>query len=168
MRCQKVTNVRAGAIVVHQGCLLLIHRIKKGLKEYYVFPGGTVEGGEEIQLAAIREVREETSIIVQPGRLMYYLQVTGDEKTPCGKEEYYFLCDYLQGVPQLEAGAIEWQRISQNNLYQPVWVPLDQITTLLIYPLEIRDLLVIDLEDNKGLSLYTKTIEIVCSKLRDI
>lgn len=152
MQGKKVTSIRAGAIVIHNDCLLLMHRIK-GVKEYYVLPGGTVEAGEDIQSAAVREVQEETSIVVKPGNLVYHLQVTSDEMLSHCKEEYYFLCDYVQGTPQLEFDAIEQQRINQNNSYQPMWVSLNQIKDLLIYPLEVRDLLADAIEKNKTFNL---------------
>lgn len=167
MQGKKVTSMRAGAIVIHNDCLLLMHRIK-GAKEYYVLPGGTVEAGEDVQSAAVREVREETSIMVKPGNLVYHLQVTNDEIPSHCKDEYYFLCDYVQGTPQLEFDAIEKQRINQNNSYQPMWVSLNQIKDLLIYPLEVRDLLVDAIENNKALNLDTKKIEVMRSELRDI
>ena len=167
MQDKEVTSIRAGAIVIHNDCLLLMHRIK-GAKEYYVLPGGTVEAGENIQSAAVREVQEETSIAVKPGNLMYHLQVTSDEMPSCCKEEYYFLCDYVQGSPKLELNAIEQQRINQTNSYQPMWVSLNQIKDLLIYPLEVRDLLVDALENNKMLHLDTKKIDVMRSELRDI
>ena len=167
MQDKEVISTRAGAIVIHNDCLLLMHRIK-GAKEYYVLPGGTVEADEDIQFAAIREVREETSIVAKPRHLLYHLQVISNEMPSCCKEEYYFLCDYVQGSPQLESGAIERQRISKNNSYQPMWVSLDQIKDLLIYPLEIRDLLVDALKNNKMLNLDTKKIKVMRSELRDI
>lgn len=56
-----------------------MHRIKNQ-KEYYTFAGGTVEAGEDIQTAAVREVIEETSIIVKPLNLVYHWQLMDEQK----------------------------------------------------------------------------------------
>lgn len=59
---------RAGGILIEDGKVLLIHRIKNvdGLvKEYYVVPGGGIEEGENIEKATKRELKEETSIDVE-------------------------------------------------------------------------------------------------------
>ena len=53
---------RACALIKNtQDELLLIHRIKDD-REYWVFPGGSIEMGESKESAIIREVYEETSL----------------------------------------------------------------------------------------------------------
>jgi 8-oxo-dGTP diphosphatase len=132
---------RSAAIVIHNNCLLVMHRIKKQ-KEYYTFPGGTVEAGEDIQTAAVREVLEETSIAVKPLSLAYHLQVIDDQKIVT-KDEYFFTCEYVSGVPMLAPDAVEHQRINEHNFYQPLWMPLNQVKDLCLYPFEVRDWLLL-------------------------
>lgn len=52
---------RAGGILIENGKLLLIHRIKNN-DEYYVIPGGGIEEGEDIYEATQRELYEEVGI----------------------------------------------------------------------------------------------------------
>lgn len=59
-------SVGVGAIVVHEGRVLLIRRAKEPLRGRWVVPGGTVELGETLEEAVVREVREETGIVVRP------------------------------------------------------------------------------------------------------
>lgn len=139
MQNKPIINMRAGAIVIHNGCLLLMHRIKNQ-KEYYTFPGGTVEDEEDIKTAAVREVLEETSIIVKPLDLVYHLQVIDDQKTVI-KDEYFFACEYISGEPMLAPDAIERQHMNEHNIFEPLWIRIDQIKDLCLYPLEVRDLL---------------------------
>lgn len=53
---------RAGGLLIENGKILLIHRIKNingERKEYYVVPGGGIEEKENIKEATIRELKEE-------------------------------------------------------------------------------------------------------------
>jgi 8-oxo-dGTP diphosphatase len=167
----KFTNLctRAAAIVFYNNSILLMYRKKNG-KIYYVFPGGTIEKHESSQTAAIRELFEETSIIAEPIKLLYNLRITDiptkDKNILSYKDEFFFLCKYISGNPNLSEKSEEYQRSSHNNFYKPKWLPINQIKNILLYPLEIRDLLVQDLRDDFK-SNETK-IEINYSKLRDL
>lgn len=115
---QKPTRV--AGIVIKDNKLLVIHRIKKG-KEYYVFPGGGVEKGETNQDALLREINEETSVMVNIDRLVYI----HDYET---SQQFYYLCNYQSGRPQLACGSIEKQRIkTKKDFYQPLWVNISQL-----------------------------------------
>ena len=60
-----------GAIITDAGGrLLLIKRGHEPGKGLWSIPGGRVEPGETDEQAVIREVREETGLVVQPGRLI--------------------------------------------------------------------------------------------------
>lgn len=130
---------RSAAIVIHNSCLLVMHRIKDQ-KEYYTFPGGTTEVGEDVQAAAVREVLEETSIFVKPINLAYHLKIVDDWQNVV-KEEFFFTCEYISGTPMLAPNAIEHQRINEHNFYQPLWMPLEKVKKICLYPLEVRDCL---------------------------
>ena len=59
---------RAGGLLIENGKILLIHRIKNingERKEYYVAPGGGIEDKENIVDATIRELKEETGLNVE-------------------------------------------------------------------------------------------------------
>ncbi len=59
---------RAGGILVENGKILLVHRIKNvdGVKkEYYVTPGGGMEENETIEEATKRELKEEIGIDIE-------------------------------------------------------------------------------------------------------
>jgi hypothetical protein len=48
--------VGVGAVLVHEGRVLLIKRGKEPLRGRWVVPGGTVELGETLEAATVREV----------------------------------------------------------------------------------------------------------------
>lgn len=140
---------RAGVIVIHNNCLLLIYRQKNG-KIYYVFPGGTIEPNETKEVAAIRELFEETTIIAKNPKLFYQLHIKNiPANNKLGyKDEFLFLCEYVSGNPKLSEDAIETTRISQTNSYEPIWVDINTIKDLRIYPIELKELLLKDIENN--------------------
>src|SRR4028118_2200998 len=82
-------NERTAAIIIKNGSLLLMHR-KKPDKDYYVLPGGSVESGETPEEACIREVKEETGLVVT---LEKKLASIDNE----GRMEHYFLTSSMQG-----------------------------------------------------------------------
>ena len=62
--------VGVGGVLVHEGRVLLIRRGKEPLYGRWVVPGGTVELGEPLDEALVREMREETGVEVEPLELI--------------------------------------------------------------------------------------------------
>jgi ADP-ribose pyrophosphatase YjhB (NUDIX family) len=139
---------RAGAIVCHNNNILVIYR-KKSHKEYYTFPGGTVEDNETIGEAVIRELQEETSITATLTQSVYHLEINNimqDNGLLGVKHEYLVVCNYVSGEPVLHHNAVERQRQSNSNVYRPMWIPIHDIKNTLLYPLELRDVLLKDVD----------------------
>jgi 8-oxo-dGTP diphosphatase len=62
--------VGVGAIIVQNGRVLLVKRAHPPIAGQWSIPGGALEIGELVREAAIREAREETGLIVEPGELL--------------------------------------------------------------------------------------------------
>ena len=62
--------VGVGAVLIEDGRVLLIRRGKQPLRGRWSLPGGTVETGETLEQALVREMREETSLEVRVGPLL--------------------------------------------------------------------------------------------------
>src|SRR5689334_14488997 len=103
---------RAGALIIRDGKILLIHRKKKG-DEYWVLVGGGVEIGETVEQALVREVREETGLEVKTFDL---LRVHEDEKVI----HSLFCCSVEGGEPIL--GGPEKEEMSDSNWYNLEWI----------------------------------------------
>ncbi len=137
-----------------------MHRINNGRK-YYVFPGGGVEPKETIENAVVREVLEETTLNIKINKLLYHHDYYQDGN------QYFYLCDYVSGEPKLSDNSDEKLEMTKDsqNFYQPIWVPINQINQMLIYPLEIRDWLIQDISTN--FSNTPRELKITTDQLRD-
>ena len=98
--------VGVGAVIVQGGRVLLIRRGHAPLLGEWSLPGGVVECGETLREGIVREVREETGLGVETGKLLgvYERVVRSDD----GRVRYhYVLIDFLCGVisGELKAGS---------------------------------------------------------------
>ena len=123
-------NPRACALILNnQKQLLLIYRVNEG-REYWVYPGGSVEPGESFEAAAIREVLEETSLSVS-GPIMTL------ENLNAGRLERYFRFRNISGTVTLGIGP-EAERASDTNIYKPVWLSRNEFLMATVVPGEIK------------------------------
>jgi 8-oxo-dGTP diphosphatase len=111
--------VGVGAIILQEGKLLLEKRGHEPARGKWSIPGGTVELGETLEAAVIRETKEETCLDVEDPRLVDVVdQMDLDEQ---GKVKYHFvILDYIVkikgGTPKAESDADELK-----------WVPLEEV-----------------------------------------
>ena len=85
--------VGVGAVIVNDGCVVLVKRAHEPLKGEWSLPGGTVEVGETLAEAVAREAREETGLDVRVGSLVEVLDRV--HRNAEGQVEYHFvLLDY--------------------------------------------------------------------------
>ena len=113
------------------GEVLLQRRSDNGL---WGVPGGAIDPGEEPAQAVVREVYEETGLIVKPERLIG--SIRHQNTYPNGDEiEVHvatFRCKYIRGTLQaLDGESLELRYFAQNNL------PDSRI--LEAYPIELFD-----------------------------
>jgi len=95
--------VGVGGVLIHAGKVLLIRRGKPPLYGRWVVPGGTVELGEELEQALVREMQEETGLVVEPLEL---LTVFDRIEREAGQVVYhYVIVDYLCRLVSGEARA---------------------------------------------------------------
>jgi 8-oxo-dGTP diphosphatase len=96
--------IGVGAVIIEADRVLLIRRGTAPLLGEWSLPGGVLESGETLREAVIREAREETGLMVEPGEMLgVYERVIRDEK---GRVRYhYVLIDFLCRVSSGEAEA---------------------------------------------------------------
>jgi ADP-ribose pyrophosphatase YjhB (NUDIX family) len=59
-----------GAVVVHEGSILMVRRANPPGRDHWSVPGGRVEPGETPRDAVVRETYEETGVAVRCGSLV--------------------------------------------------------------------------------------------------
>jgi 8-oxo-dGTP diphosphatase len=85
--------VGIGAIIIENERVLLVKRGHAPLLGEWSIPGGVLEIGEMLRDAAIREAREETGLVVEPGDLLGVFDRVIREN---GRVHYhYVLIDFL-------------------------------------------------------------------------
>lgn len=85
--------VGIGAVVVCEGRVLLVRRGKEPLKGQWSLPGGMLELGESLTAGVIREVSEETGLLVEPLELVEFLdRIHRDGERV---RYHYVIADYL-------------------------------------------------------------------------
>jgi len=111
-------SVGVGAVVVHEGRVLLIRRGKEPLRGRWVVPGGTVEAGETLQDALVREIQEETGLVVRPREIVAVFDRI--ERDGGGVRYHYviidYLCDYVSGTPVASSDAEAVAFVSPDDL----------------------------------------------------
>src|SRR5437660_12440675 len=86
--------VGVGAIIIEGGRVVLVKRAHPPLQAQWSIPGGVLEVGEFVREAAIREAREETGLIVEPGELLgVYDRILRNEEQRV--QYHYVLIDFL-------------------------------------------------------------------------
>lgn len=120
---RKKIRIRAAAIIITDGRILLVAHKKNG-RVYWLLPGGGVEYGESMVEALHREVKEEIGIDVavnEPALMC-------DSIDPSGKRHIInicFLCDHRGGEPVVG---------SERRLFDCGYFSSDDLTDLSIYP----------------------------------
>jgi 8-oxo-dGTP diphosphatase len=126
--------VGVGAVIVHDGRVLLVQRGTEPARGRWSIPGGLIEVGEALSEAVVREVREETGLQVEPVELIEILDRIhrdGDRV-----RYHYVIADYLCKVvggtlhAASDADAVRWVERPEWNSHSAL--VLDPITVRVI------------------------------------
>ena len=117
-------RVSARAIIIENGNVLTMFRrkIKEGnTREYYVIPGGGQDQGETLEETVVRELKEELNVDIQ---ILGYVGSQEFQDT----RSHFFHCEIVKGKPTL--GGEELERMTQENYYEPRFVPAKEAEAL--------------------------------------
>ena len=126
--------VGVGAVIVEEGRVLLVRRGTEPLKGQWSLPGGLLELGESLTDGVIREVLEETGLMVEPVELVELLGRIHRE----GKRVRYhyviadYLCRVMGGSLQADSvdDAVRWVERAEWNSHSSL--KLDPVTVRVI------------------------------------
>jgi ADP-ribose pyrophosphatase YjhB (NUDIX family) len=105
------------AVIIRDGEFLIVRRARPPMQGLYTLPGGGLEAGESLFDAVRREVREETSLTIEPVGLAGAREVMGRDDT--GRVQRHFVilafaARWVAGEPHLndELAEARWIRPS--------------------------------------------------------
>ena len=119
-RFETFTKTRTGcrAVILREGKILLSHETGTG---WWLVPGGGLEPGETPEECCIREVEEETGLLVKPLRQFLTLYEYYEEYRYIS---HYFICE-ITGRGQMHLTENEAARG-----LEPAWLPLSEAIEL--------------------------------------
>jgi len=106
-------SAAVAAVIVQDGKLLLIRRGVEPSRGKWSIPGGSVEWGESLLDAVRREVREETGLEVEVGKVAGIFDLIAEGF-------HYVIVDYF-------AHPIGGELHPGDDASEARWVPLDQL-----------------------------------------
>lgn len=124
--------VGVGAVIIHDGRVLLVKRGHAPLLGEWSIPGGGLELGESVREGVRREVQEETGLLIEPVHLLgVFDRVIRDDQE---RILYHyvlidFLCNLLSGEAHASSDCAELQWFSTQELRE-IPLPLDTIEVI--------------------------------------
>ena len=130
------TIVGVGAVVIDGTKVLLVRRGNEPLKGEWSLPGGAVELGETLQQGVVREVLEETGMVVVPAGIVEVLdRITQDEVLQDGASGrvryHYVLVDF---VCHVTGGALR----EGSDADEVRWVAREELGEYHLAPITVR------------------------------
>lgn len=118
----------AYAIVIHEGNLLTTRQYKA-----LHLPGGGLDKGETPEEAVVREVQEETGLIVRNPKLVatdssFFTYTTMDtqEQLHFHALLFFYECEFVGGEFSIEG----FDQYEQANGEHPEWIPLESLDSI--------------------------------------
>ena len=95
-------RVAVGAIVFKNDEILLVQRAQPPSQHIWAIPGGSVEIGESLQVAAEREILEETGVTIRAGEPIFTFDYI--ERDDAGRIRFHYVivdvvAEYISGEP---------------------------------------------------------------------
>ena len=114
--------VAVSAAIIRDGRVLIVRRARPPAHGVFTLPGGVVEAGETLHEAVVREIAEETALVIEPVALAGHREVILRDKE--GKAERHFIilafaARWISGEPQLN-----------EELAEARWLKPDEIKPL--------------------------------------
>jgi 8-oxo-dGTP diphosphatase len=129
MRCRP-------ALVLLENNHLLVMKYQYGEQFIYNLPGGNPDPGELLSETISRECMEELGIDVEVGQMLLMGQVSGTENRD-DVLHILFEGELIGGIPELQVG--------ETNAQEVLWLPINQLSQVTMYPnigMELTDLLI--------------------------
>lgn len=127
---------RVRGILVDDGIITLLKRVKKS-ETYYVFPGGGVEEGESVKQALKRELKEELGIDANIRKLLTKKRF---DRGKTKQIEYFYICETSSGKLGTGKGPEYQPGNSYDGTHEVVQFFINKMKDLNLLPEEVKEL----------------------------
>lgn len=119
-------RISASVIVEHQHRVLLVRHVRPGKYDFWVAPGGGVQGSETLSAAASREVREESGLEVVTEELLYIEELIQPDTRHC---KFWFRGRLIGGELSVAAPEAKAEYITEA-----AWLSRDELQGKPVFP----------------------------------
>jgi len=132
----------ARAVILMDNKVVLIRRKKYNngqlIREYYVIPGGHLDGNETFEQAVIREVKEELGIDVR-----ITSELLHEYNEELNLDEKFFECEYISGEIGTGTGE-EWTNpdIEKYGSYEIIYQSINEINDINLFPINMKKIII--------------------------
>jgi NAD+ diphosphatase len=127
-----VISAAVAVLVNHKNEVLVVLRSDRvsSFRGFWCFPGGTIEKGEQANVAAARECKEEIGLAINPSDLIFI-----GEKLSRKVNVSYFVCDRFFGSISLNEECSDSKWIDPIDLddLMAIPIPKDVIESIISY-----------------------------------
>lgn len=117
-------RVAVGAVVFKENRVLLVQRGKPPAAGQWCIPGGSVKLGETLQMAAEREIMEETGIAVRAREPVFHFETI--EKDETGRIRFHYV------IIDLAAEYVSGEIIAGDDARDARWVSSGELNELAV------------------------------------
>lgn len=117
-------NFRVSVIIINEKEEILLVQHKKASRLYWVLPGGRIEYGENFADCAIRELKEETNLDIEFGKVVYLSEAIAPDRSR------HIINIYATG--KVLGGEM---KIGDEPMLNAVkYLPINELETITLYP----------------------------------
>jgi len=123
-------QVGVGAVVFHDGAVLLVQRRNPPCADEWAIPGGKVRLGETLQQAAEREILEETGIHIKAGEPIYAFDLI--ENDASGQVRWHY------AIIDLQADYIDGEIRAADDAIAAAWFKPEELARVTVNPTTLK------------------------------
>ena len=134
------SRIRVGVVLIKNNEILLVS-MHRDSGDIFVLPGGGLELGEGVYECAIREVKEETNLIVSIEKILYLKDLCTETDHAL---EIVLLGKIIEG--EVKKG-FDPEAKGKNVLKEVKWTSLKELSKINFHPKQLKELLNSDLQN---------------------